>query len=282
MKLRTSGAAWLVLCFAVAGCARVRSVVPWIDPKPPSPAEVSEKARDATEKAREEAHEKVARSPHAISASTRASAAIRTSALADPRLRVLVSTAERALWVMRVDSVLFAAPIAVGMQEGFTWAGKTYDFKTPHSKRSVLAKLENPIWIPPDWHYFELALQRKLTPVQLKRDQVIQLSDSTRIVLRGEEVGRVNRFGNYWPFDPGFEIIFDGKIFIPPLNSPQRRIPHVLGTHKLEIGNGYLIHGTNEETSIGEAVSHGCVRMFNADVISVYQMVSVGTPVYIF
>jgi L,D-transpeptidase ErfK/SrfK len=66
------------------------------------------------------------------------------------------------------------------------------------------------------------------------------------------------------------------------MNSNQRRVPEVLGTHKLEMGNGYLLHGTNEEGSIGEAVSHGCVRMYNEDVQRLYALVPVGTPVYIF
>ncbi|HEX6558024.1 MAG TPA: L,D-transpeptidase, partial [Longimicrobiales bacterium] len=96
------------------------------------------------------------------------------------------------------------------------------------------------------------------------------------------QVGRVNRLGNFWPFTPGKEIIFDGKVFIPPVGTEQRKVPLVLGTHKLELGSGYLIHGTNEEFSIGEAVSHGCVRMYNDDVAHLYAMVNIGTPVYIY
>lgn len=39
------------------------------------------------------------------------------------------------------------------------------------------------------------------------------------------------------------------------------------------------IHGTNEEGRIGQPVSHGCIRMKNSDVISLFQHVRVGTPV---
>jgi murein L,D-transpeptidase YcbB/YkuD len=35
----------------------------------------------------------------------------------------------------------------------------------------------------------------------------------------------------------------------------------------------YFIHGTNAETSIGTAASHGCVRMLNDDVIELAQLV---------
>ncbi|MCL6435893.1 MAG: L,D-transpeptidase [Leptolyngbyaceae cyanobacterium HOT.MB2.61] len=38
-------------------------------------------------------------------------------------------------------------------------------------------------------------------------------------------------------------------------------------------------HGTNQEDLIGQAVSHGCLRMRNKDVIALYNQVSEGTPV---
>ena len=43
----------------------------------------------------------------------------------------------------------------------------------------------------------------------------------------------------------------------------------------------YGIHGTNKPSSIGRAVSHGCVRMFNKDVIEVFNLVPIGTVVKI-
>jgi len=44
---------------------------------------------------------------------------------------------------------------------------------------------------------------------------------------------------------------------------------------------GYGIHGTNNPKRIGTAVSHGCVRMYNDDVIELYDMTPIGTPVTI-
>ena len=44
----------------------------------------------------------------------------------------------------------------------------------------------------------------------------------------------------------------------------------------------YGIHGTNNPASIGKAVSHGCVRLYNEDVIVVYNQTPVGTPVNIY
>jgi hypothetical protein len=41
------------------------------------------------------------------------------------------------------------------------------------------------------------------------------------------------------------------------------------------------IHGTNTPSSIGRAISRGCIRMYNRDAIQVYDLIQVGTPVWI-
>ena len=41
------------------------------------------------------------------------------------------------------------------------------------------------------------------------------------------------------------------------------------------------IHGTHEEGLIGQKASHGCIRMFNSDVIELFNEVKKGTKVYI-
>lgn len=204
------------------------------------------------------------------------------AALAAKGRRIVISREARALWLVDDDGIAFRAPVAVGKHEPFEYRGRTYDFKTPIGRRKVLGKATEPLWVPPDWHYFEIAANQGLEPVQLKQGSSITLEDGTRIEVRGEQVGRVNTFGNFWPFTPGNEIIFDGKIFIPPFGTAQRRVPEVLGTHKLELGDGYLIHGTNVDSSIGDAVSHGCVRMFNDDVAWLFETVGSGTPVYVY
>ncbi len=47
------------------------------------------------------------------------------------------------------------------------------------------------------------------------------------------------------------------------------------------IVNGVGFHGTGEDSSIGSAASHGCLRMHVSDVIALYSRVPVGTPVLI-
>lgn len=54
-----------------------------------------------------------------------------------------------------------------------------------------------------------------------------------------------------------------------------------LGKYWLGIGNGYALHGTNNEGSIGGAVSHGCMRMYNSDIQWLYSQAKQGTIVLI-
>jgi lipoprotein-anchoring transpeptidase ErfK/SrfK len=46
-------------------------------------------------------------------------------------------------------------------------------------------------------------------------------------------------------------------------------------------GLDYAIHGTNQPSSIGHFVSHGCIRMLNEDVTDLFARVGVGTPVVV-
>ncbi len=56
-----------------------------------------------------------------------------------------------------------------------------------------------------------------------------------------------------------------------------------LGARAMYLGGRmYRIHGTYNEASIGGAVSSGCIRMMNADVIELYDRVKVGAKVYVF
>ncbi|NIY08208.1 MAG: L,D-transpeptidase family protein [Gemmatimonadetes bacterium] len=207
-----------------------------------------------------------------------------SDAAADPGRKIMVSLQQRRLWLVEDGDTLFSAPIAIGKGGVFRYAGRTYHFSTPTGHRVIEAKHEDPNWIPPDWHYYEKAVNRGLEPVHLEEGDLVELSDGTFIEVRNKEVGRINRWGNWFPFTPGSEIIFDGMIYIPPLGSPQRMVPDALGPVKLSLGGGYLIHGTHRynRSSIGSAASHGCIRMHNDDVIRLSALVQVGTPVHIY
>jgi L,D-transpeptidase YbiS len=42
------------------------------------------------------------------------------------------------------------------------------------------------------------------------------------------------------------------------------------------------IHGTPDNTELGKPGSHGCIRMANEDIVELFDMVDIGTPVNIF
>jgi lipoprotein-anchoring transpeptidase ErfK/SrfK len=55
-----------------------------------------------------------------------------------------------------------------------------------------------------------------------------------------------------------------------------------LGARALYIGTtDYRIHGTDQPWSIGHATSSGCIRMMNDDVIELYGLAPIGTPVVV-
>jgi lipoprotein-anchoring transpeptidase ErfK/SrfK len=56
-----------------------------------------------------------------------------------------------------------------------------------------------------------------------------------------------------------------------------------LGARAMYIGGTiFRVHGTNNESSIGGAVSSGCIRMMNADVVDLYNRVKVGSRIYVY
>jgi lipoprotein-anchoring transpeptidase ErfK/SrfK len=78
----------------------------------------------------------------------------------------------------------------------------------------------------------------------------------------------------------------------PPAQMRQRRpdlpgympggIDNPLGARAIYLGSTlYRIHGSNEPETIGQAVSSGCFRMTNEDVVDLYSRVSVGATVVV-
>ncbi|WP_287202171.1 L,D-transpeptidase, partial [Mesorhizobium sp.] len=59
-------------------------------------------------------------------------------------------------------------------------------------------------------------------------------------------------------------------------------VENPLGARALYLGSTlYRIHGTNQPWTIGGAVSSGCIRMRNEDVVDLYERVDVGTTVVV-
>jgi lipoprotein-anchoring transpeptidase ErfK/SrfK len=78
--------------------------------------------------------------------------------------------------------------------------------------------------------------------------------------------------------DPAWQHPWNGKIFPPGPNNP-------LGVRWIGFWtdgkNTIGFHGTPNERVMGQAVSHGCVRMRNPDVVALFELVKVGTTVVV-
>ncbi|HEY3120661.1 MAG TPA: L,D-transpeptidase [Vicinamibacteria bacterium] len=210
------------------------------------------------------------------------------SAPATPREQpyIVVSIDENRLWYKKGGDVLFEARVATGSGKTMINEGgnSAWKFDTPRGRLEVQSKEEDPAWTPPDWHYVEEARKRGLGLAHLDHGGAIHASDGGTITVAGENVVKRYPDGSQQVLgaDEGREIVVDGKIVVPPSGTNQRKYKGVLGTHRLNLGNGYALHGTNNPASIGHSVSHGCVRLLNQDIAKLYQMVPVRTPVYIY
>ena len=79
---------------------------------------------------------------------------------------------------------------------------------------------------------------------------------------------------------PDWAFIEEGET-IP--KDPRKRIEEgVLGDYALGFGRGYFIHGTLYTRLLGKNVTHGCVRVGDKDLKTVYAAAGIGTRLYIF
>jgi hypothetical protein len=71
---------------------------------------------------------------------------------------------------------------------------------------------------------------------------------------------------NPWWIPPPFEWAKDERVTPPGPTNPTGRV-------KLYFGEYLYLHGTPDEAGLGQAASHGCVRMRNADVLALARLV---------
>ena len=210
-------------------------------------------------------------------AATRGDAQLRP----DSALEIRVDIARRQIVVFGPQGdTLRVMPAAVG-SGGVLRAGDTvWTFNTPRGVATVIRKEENPLWIPPDWHYVEVARAEQLRLDRLQFGEEKLLRNGTRLVMRGSVAGVLKEL-EFRPLPTDEHIIFDSTLFIPPFGAKNRFVAGVLGAYRLALSNGVAIHGTPDGESIGKAVTHGCIRLRDADVTWLYQNVPVGARVVI-
>jgi L,D-transpeptidase YbiS len=80
---------------------------------------------------------------------------------------------------------------------------------------------------------------------------------------------------------PDWAFIEEG-LPVPSANHPSRYEYGTLGDYALSLGDGYMIHGTLYQRFLGMPVTHGCIRLGDADLEAVYKTLSTGAKVYIY
>jgi lipoprotein-anchoring transpeptidase ErfK/SrfK len=214
---------------------------------------------------------------------------------------IIVSTAENKLYVRENGQTVYEALCSTGKGTTLAVDGKTLVFDTPIGKLRIKSKEENPKWVPPDWHYIEQARKNGMRVVRLgssaidadtgqpatKRDEGVWSwlggggGSSRTLRVKGNTVVEDDG-GSERELPPGQMIVAGDTIVIPPVGTPQRQFDKVLGRYRLNLGDGYAIHGTQETEKLGQSVSHGCVRLGDADIEHLYQISQVGDQVIIY
>jgi L,D-transpeptidase YbiS len=80
---------------------------------------------------------------------------------------------------------------------------------------------------------------------------------------------------------PDWAFIEEG-LPVPPPNHDSRFEYGVLGDYALNLGHGYLIHGTLYQRFLGLPVTHGCIRLNDDNLELLYNSLSLGSKVFIF
>lgn len=196
--------------------------------------------------------------------------------------RVVVSLEDRMLWVLYDSDTIRTAPVAVATGLTLDYAGRKWTFRTPRGRHDVIETKVDPTWTPPDWMYAEAAHEHKLRLASLPRDKQIRLKDGRRLAVVDSAVGVIDRKGAFHMLPVDEHIVFDSTLYIPPYGTFNRQVEGELGAYALDLGDGYLLHGTPYLESIGNAATHGCIRLGDEDIEWLYHHVGKGTPVYIY
>jgi L,D-transpeptidase YbiS len=96
---------------------------------------------------------------------------------------------------------------------------------------------------------------------------------------RGEFAVQTKLINPVW-VKPDWAFIEEGLAV--PKSAADRMESGVLGEYALGFGKGYFIHGTLYPRLLGKNVTHGCIRLNDDDLKSVYRLARVGTPIMIF
>jgi lipoprotein-anchoring transpeptidase ErfK/SrfK len=172
--------------------------------------------------------------------------------------------------------------VAVGSGRTLRDGGRVWKFDTPRGIHAVLSKEADPVWIRPEWAYIEVAHDNRLRLDSVSEHRPRPLPDGEVLVVRGRFVGVLSDSAAFEPWPVDDELVFDDVLYMPPIGTENRAVRGTLGRYRLNLGDGVGIHGTGDHASIGRAVTHGCLRLGDADLARVFMLVQVGAPVFIY
>jgi lipoprotein-anchoring transpeptidase ErfK/SrfK len=178
-------------------------------------------------------------------------------------------------------------PAAVGAPQAFQYPVTAPDVDPGVDHGNYDANL-------PDEFKKQLVLYRSLQPagtiiVDTQERHLYLIQDETHAIRYGIGVGRdgftwqgllqITRKTEWPDWRPPPEMI-ERQPYLPRFMAGGPGNP--LGARAMYLGNTvYRIHGTNAPETIGQAVSSGCFRLVNDDVIDLYDRVQVGTHVIV-
>jgi lipoprotein-anchoring transpeptidase ErfK/SrfK len=192
--------------------------------------------------------------------------------------------------------VLFGVGVVLGGCMQSTLEPSTEASWTARDKKLLAAAPYAKAMIPEPYKRHIVSYHRKEEPGTIVIDSDARylyyvLPDHKAIrygVTVGEEamawsgVAEVKRMAEWpsWTPTPGERQRMDVPAFVGP--GPQ----NPMGARAMYLFDGnkdtlYRIHGTNQPEYIGQAISSGCIRMTNEDVIDLYKRVKMGTVVVV-
>lgn len=171
--------------------------------------------------------------------------------------------------------------VSVTPQNPIPLAPSPVKFLTPRTPKFATSTLFPPLKQPSsDSIQVNLQLVIKLNErrVYVYRNQQLQTSYPIAVGREGWETP----VGQYQVISmitrPTWEHPLTGEIIPPGPDNP-------LGQRWIGFwtdGKNYIgFHGTPNTETVGQAASHGCIRMFNQDVLALFEMVKIGTPVIV-
>jgi lipoprotein-anchoring transpeptidase ErfK/SrfK len=190
-----------------------------------------------------------------------------------------------------VAGLMMSATLGCGMATTASTVATAQLFRSPESDQSPLQRL---------FGFSSSPMQRALVsfPASYRPGSIVISTSGRRLYYvnaPGQAISYgigVGRIGFTWTGTHTVSMKREWPDWTPPSQMLHRRpdlprhmvggIENPLGARAIYLGSSlYRIHGSNEPETIGQAVSSGCFRMTNEDVIDLYNRVRVGAKVVV-